>query len=116
MKKYALIMCGLALAILSATPTFADTFNFSFAGNSSVSGIPGTPFSGAGQFDAQATSTAGRFLITGVTGTTDGQSISTILSPGSYGFNDNFLFFTTGDSWPRWITPAFPISLPMASM
>ncbi len=98
MKKYALIMCGLALAILSSTPMFADTFNFSFTGNSSVSGIPGTPFSGSGQFDAHATSTSGQFLITGVTGTTDGQAISSILSPGSYGFNDNFLFFTAGDS------------------
>jgi len=100
MKKHALLVCSLALAMLSSTPMFADTiFNFSFTGNSSVSGIPGTPFSGAGQFTAESTSTAGKFLITGVTGTTDGQSISHILSPGSYGFNDNFLFFTTGDAF-----------------
>lgn len=98
MKKYSALICGLALAALASTPLFADTFNFSFAGNSSASGIPGTPFSGAGQFDAQATSTTGKFLISGVTGTTDGQSIANVLSPGSYGFNDNFLFFTSGDS------------------
>ncbi|MDW5264266.1 MULTISPECIES: PEP-CTERM sorting domain-containing protein [Acidobacteriaceae] len=98
MKKYSVLICGLALAAMASTPMFADTFNFSFAGNSSVSGIPGTPFSGVGQFDAQATSTSGEFLITGVTGTTDGQVISGVLSPGSYGFNDNLLFFANGDS------------------
>jgi hypothetical protein len=98
MKKYSVLICGLAIAAMASTPMFADTFNFSFAGNSSVTGIPGTPFSGSGQFDAQATSTSGQFLITGVTGTTDGEAISSILSPGSYGFNDNFLFFSNGDS------------------
>ena len=99
MKKTALMLCGLALAI-SATPTFADTFfNFNFTGNNSVSGSPGTPFSGAGVFDAKTTNTAGKYKIVNVTGTTDGQTISSLLSPGSYGFNDNFLFFKTGDTF-----------------
>ena len=94
MKKQVLLACSLVLSFASSTPMFADTlFNFSFTGNSSVTGIPGVPFSGSGQFDTQATATAGTFLITGVTGTTDGQIISSILAPSSYGFNDNLLLF-----------------------
>ena len=49
-----LLLSGLALAMLPTSALFADTFNFSFTGNSSVTGIPGVPFSGVGQFDAQA--------------------------------------------------------------
>ncbi|MDQ2833124.1 MAG: PEP-CTERM sorting domain-containing protein [Acidobacteriota bacterium] len=99
MKKYALLLCGLAWATLSSTPVFADTvFDFSFTGNNSVSGSPGTPFSGSGDFTVKATGTAGEFKITGVTGTTDGQNISGIIAPGGFGFNDNFLFYTAGAS------------------
>lgn len=98
MKKYALLTCSLALAMLSSTSLFANTlFNFSFTGNDSVSGSPGTPFSGSGVFDAKATSTAGKYKIVAVTGSTAGQAITSVLSPGSYGFNDNFLFFGSGD-------------------
>ena len=98
MKKHLLLTCGLALAMLSSTPMFADTlFNFSFTGNNSVSGIPGTPFSGAGVFDAKATNTPGTFNVVSITGTTDGQVISSIVAPGGYGFNDNRLFFTPGN-------------------
>jgi hypothetical protein len=44
MKLYALPLCGLALAMSLSTPMFADTlFDFSFTGNSSVSGTPDTP-------------------------------------------------------------------------
>ncbi len=100
MKKTGLLFCGLALAMLSTTPIFADTFfDFNFTGNNSVSGSPGTPFSGSGVFDAKTTNTAGKYRIVGVTGTTDGQTIANILSPGSYGFNDNFLFFNPGDTF-----------------
>jgi hypothetical protein len=99
MKKPALIVCGLALAMLSSASAFADTFfNFSFTGNSSVTGDPGTPFSGSGEFDAQLTNIAGEYKIVGVTGTTDGEAISKILSAGSFGFNDNLLFFTNGST------------------
>lgn len=96
MNKKLLSAAGLAFAILTSNPLLADTFNFSFTGNSSVTGSPGVPFSGAGQFTADATGTTGVFLITGVSGTTAGQTISTVLTPGSFGFNDNLLFFTTG--------------------
>lgn len=100
MKKYSLLTCGLALAMLSSTPMFADTlFNFTFTGNSSATGDPGTPFSGSGVFDAKATKVAGEFKIVGVTGTTDGEAITGVLSPGSFGFNDNLLFFSPGDAF-----------------
>ncbi len=98
MKKLAVAVFGLALAMLSSTPMFADTFfNFSFTGNNSVSGSPGTPFSGSGVFDAVATSTAGQYKVVGVTGTTNGTAISGITRVGGYAFNDNLLSFNTGD-------------------
>jgi hypothetical protein len=99
MKKTTKLLCGIASMMLLSTPMFADTlFNFSFTGNDSVSGSPGTPFSGIGQFDAIATATAGEFKIVGVTGTTDDLSITSIIARGGYGENDNFLFFTSGES------------------
>jgi hypothetical protein len=99
MKKTTTLLCGIASMMLLSTPMFADTlFNFSFTGNDSVSGSPGTPFSGSGQFDAIDTSTAGKLKIIGVTGMTDDLSISSIIAKGGYGFNDNFLFFTSGDA------------------
>ncbi len=100
MKKSAVLVCSLAFAMLSSAPAFADSlFNFSFTGNNSVTGSPGTPFSGTGQFDAISTTTPGEFTVIGVTGTTDGLSISSIIPPGGYGFNDNSLFFTSGDAF-----------------
>jgi hypothetical protein len=97
MKKSALILCGLASAMLFSTPMFADTlYDFSFTGNSSVSGDPGTPFSGSGVFDVTTTKTAGEFKIVSVTGTTDGETITKILSAGGYAFNDNLLFVSNG--------------------
>ena len=99
MKKLALIVCSLALTTVSSAPMFADTmFNFSFTGNSSVSGSPGVLFSGSGDFTVKATKTPGEFRIIGVTGTTDGQKISGIIAPDGFGFNDNDLFFTAGSS------------------
>ncbi len=97
MKKSALFLCGVASAMLLSTPMFADTmYDFSFTGNSSVSGSPGTPFSGSGVFDVTATKTAGKYKIVGVSGTTDGETISKLLSPGSFAFNDNLLFVANG--------------------
>ncbi len=97
MKKSALFLCGVASAMLLSTPVFADTmYDFSFTGNNSVSGSPGTPFSGSGVFDVTATKTAGRYKIVGVTGTTDGETISKILAAGAFGFNDNLLFVNNG--------------------
>lgn len=87
MKRFSLFLCGLMLAALPSA--FADTFNFSFTGSD---------FSGAGIFDAQATNNASRYRITDVSGTVDtgnGQNrvIAGILAPGSFGNNDNLLFF-----------------------
>jgi PEP-CTERM putative exosortase interaction domain len=99
MKKYVLPLCGLALAILSATPTFADTvFNFNFTPNGTEYGLGAVPFSGSGQFDTQATSIAGQYLIVGVTGTTQGQTITKLDAPGTHYTNDNLLFYNAGDT------------------
>jgi hypothetical protein len=96
LKKLTLAFIALGLA---STPShlFASTiFNFSFTGNSSVSGDPLTPFSGMGQFTANEVGTTSQYTVTAVTGTTDGQNITGIIRKGGFGFNDNLLFFTPG--------------------
>ena len=91
------LIYGIALAILSATPAFASSiFNFSFTGDSSVSGDPLTPFSGMGQFITTQVGTSNQYKITSVTGTTDGLAITKIVAKNGFGFNDNLLFYTAG--------------------
>jgi PEP-CTERM motif len=99
MKKSALLLCGVAIAMLSATHVYADTlsFNFSFTGNDSVSGDPLTPFSGAGVFTATEVGNTTEYKVTKVTGTTDGQTISKALAVGAFGENDNLLFFNAAN-------------------
>jgi PEP-CTERM putative exosortase interaction domain len=78
---------------------FADTlFNFSFTGNGTEYGLGATPFAGSGVFDTHETSTAGQYLIVGVTGTTQGQTITKLDAPGTHYTNDNLLFYTGGDA------------------
>jgi hypothetical protein len=99
MNKYAVLACGLALATLSSTPMFADTvFNFSFTGNNTAYGSPGNQFSGSGQFDTQATGTAGEFKIIGVTGTIDDLAVTSLVAPGGNYGNDNLLLYSAGDT------------------
>lgn len=99
MKKYSVLLCGLALAAFASTPMFADTvFNFSFSPNGTEYGLGATPFSGSGQFDTQETSTPGQYLIVGVTGTTQGQTITKLDAPGTHYTNDNLLFYMAGDA------------------
>ncbi len=99
MKHKLLGLCILALAACTATAAHADTlFNFSFAPNGTEYGLGAVPFSGSGQFDTQATSTAGQYQIVGVTGTTDGQTITQLIAPGGYQGNDNLLFYKNGEA------------------
>jgi hypothetical protein len=89
MKRLVLAVSALIVfATVCSAPAVADTFNFSFSGSSG---------SGSGQFTASATSTPGEFLISAVTGTTDGFAISSLLPPGTYPpgvfANDNDLFY-----------------------
>ena len=96
----------LAAAILLSAGIFAkaDTFTFSF-------GTAANTFSGSGTLTGDLTSTAGQYLITGVTGTSrtavngGNRTISTILDPGTFPTitnggsdlsNDNLLFVTDG--------------------
>ncbi len=95
MKK---VILGLSILIVSTAissgSAFADSFDFSFSGNAAL---------GSGQFTAYATATPGEYLITGITGTTFGQPITSLLEPNSYPIilnpqidnvsNDNELFY-----------------------
>lgn len=97
MKKRVLLVCSLALGLMSSTTMFADTmYDFSFTGDNSIVGQPKTPFSGAGVFDVKATGTAGKFQIVAVSGTTDGAKIARLLGKNGFDSNDNYLFVNNG--------------------
>ena len=97
MKTKAVLLSGFVIAILSSAPAFASTlFNFSFTGNNTVTGSPGTPFSGSGQLTTTQVGSSNQYMVTGVSGTTDGQTISSLVPVGGYGFNDNVLFLNAG--------------------
>ena len=96
MKLLSHLLAGLLLGAASSTAVYADTFNFSFTGDSSVTGFPGLPFSGAGQIVASEIGATDVFHVTGITGTTMGSNIASLLPPGGFLLNDNLLFFTPG--------------------
>lgn len=89
MKRLALILGVLSVAVLPASSAFADTFDFSFNG---------ALFSGAGTFTTSAQS-GDDYTISAVTGEVNGEHISGILPVGTYptGFlqvpNDNVLIY-----------------------
>ena len=81
MNRLAVALCGLMLAALPSTSALADTvYDFSFSGT----------FSGSGQFTAIPDG-VGTFLVTGITGTTDGLGITGLLPVGTFQQNDNLL-------------------------
>ena len=91
MKKTLLSCCTFALALaLSSSSAKADSFTFSFGGH-------GDAPSGNGVFTATPDGTTGtggpQFLITGVSGVTQGHTIVSLLPPGSFQFNDNLLSY-----------------------
>lgn len=81
MKLKLLVVIGLLLLSTLAT---ADTFSFSSVGqNANGSGVLTATNQGNGSY-----------LITGITGAWNGQTISSLLTPGTFGSNDNLLFLT----------------------
>ena len=79
------------LAVALAIPAVcrADTFNFSFSGFEQT---------GSGQITATETGTAGIYLVMGISGTAEGQTIASLLPAGlgSFGDPDNLLFVPPG--------------------
>lgn len=73
---------------LTVTSAGANKYNFSFTGTSD---------SGSGVFTTTTTGTAGQFLITGISGTTDGSTITSLFAvntfPIDFGGADNLLYF-----------------------
>ena len=96
MKFLSRLLPVLVLGAACTSALHADTFAFTFTGNNSVSGAPGVPFSGAGQFTATEIGHTNSYKVTGITGTTMGQNISSLVSVGGFGLNDNLLFYTAG--------------------
>lgn len=87
------------LTVTSAGP---NQYNFSFTGTSD---------SGSGVFTTTTTGTAGQFLITGISGTTDGSAITSLFAvntfPIDFGGADNLLYFpqvvTSGNTNPGFL-------------
>jgi hypothetical protein len=128
------LSCAALLLGLSSTAARAENINgytnfdlTSFSVTSAGGGMYNFSFSGAGQtgsgvFKTVTTSTVGEFLITGVTGTTDGSAITALLPAFSYptllGGGDNDLFFpsivTSPNSAPAFID-IFGVSYALAN-
>ena len=72
------------IILSSAAIAHADLFTFNFSG---------TGQSASGSLTANPTGTAGQFLITSISGTLTGVNIATLLAPGTFVGNDNFLMF-----------------------
>ena len=80
----ALVLGTFGSSAAHATPV---DFTFSFTGQ----------VNGSGVFVTNPTTTAGEYLITGISGTVDGSAISSLIAPGNYPLlnppaNDNLLF------------------------
>ncbi|HEX9200710.1 MAG TPA: PEP-CTERM sorting domain-containing protein [Acidobacteriaceae bacterium] len=82
MSRTASVLCALVLAAIATTAAKASTiFNFSYSGTSN---------SASGQFTADVVD-ATTFVITGITGITDGSAITSLLAPNTFGGNDNLI-------------------------
>jgi hypothetical protein len=95
MKRHLLFgaLCTCFISFASASAATTD-FTFTFAG----SGI-----SGSGTLTASTTSTAGEYLISGISGTADGSEITSLFGLGDYPTsdppaNDNELFYPSTSS------------------
>lgn len=75
------------LSTFTITSAGAGIYDFSFSGSGQ---------SGSGAFTTSTTGTAGEYLITGISGTTDGSTIASLYGAGTYPFllggGDNDLF------------------------
>jgi hypothetical protein len=96
-KKLLTTFCCVVLMALGSIYAKADTITFGFS-------FTGPVDSGSGLFTTSTTATPGEYLVTGISGTTDGLNITGLLPPGSFGNNDNLLFF-----------PGIPFDIPGVS-
>jgi hypothetical protein len=88
MKTLAAAFCGLLIAALPSTSALADTvFDFTITGLSDGTHLP---ISGLGQLITSDLG-GGTFLITSVTGTVDGFTITNLYAPGTIVGNDDLL-------------------------
>ena len=82
MKRLSIALFFLVMGALASTCAYADSIiDFSFSSGA---------ISTSGQFTASSTG-VGTYLITGVSGTTDGVTITGVLPPKSFAGNDNVL-------------------------
>lgn len=95
-KTLALCVLGAAAAVLAATPAHADTFQFSFSGTFSITGIY---FGGSGYFDATQIGSSDVYQITNVyDGSVDSNigapsAITGIIAVNGFQGNDNLLYY-----------------------
>ena len=76
---------AILLTLGSCLSARADLFTFNFSGGGQT---------GTGSLTADPTATAGQFLVTSISGTLTGSTISGLLATGTFGGNDNLLTST----------------------
>jgi len=93
MRKPMLAGTALLAAAAFAAPGVARAATvFDFAYDIPASGSFPTAVTASGTLTADPTATAGEFLVTAIGGTRNGQAITGLLPPGTYGGNDNLIF------------------------
>jgi PEP-CTERM motif len=93
MRNFTKALGFLVLCLALASPAFADTFSWSYSGGTD---------SGSGTFTATPSGTPGQELITGITGTFDGSSITSLLGDGgccSSPADDNVLIYPANPAY-----------------
>jgi hypothetical protein len=85
-RKLLITFCYVALMTLGSICAKADSVIFGFS-------FTGPVDSGSGLFVTSTTATPGQYLVTAVSGTTDGLNIISLLPPATFFGNDNLVFF-----------------------
>lgn len=89
MKKFYLMVCALALALVPTSQAHADTFTFSFSG---------PLFSGSGTFTGTEIGSTDTYLLSGITGSvteliSGTSNITGLLATNTFQGNDNILIY-----------------------
>lgn len=100
LRRFLVLVPAIAFCLITAEGLYADTFQFSYSGNTFVALIGGTfpiTVSGSGTFTAIPQS-GGSFLITSISGTQNASGAPfasgpiSLMAPGAFISNDNLLF------------------------
>jgi hypothetical protein len=90
--KNTLALSSAAVALLLTSVASAAVFDFAY--DITASGPFPTAVTASGTLTADPTATPGQFLVTAISGTRNGETITSLIPPGGYEGNDNLIFTT----------------------